>query len=117
MRTLFDRLGGRQAMTIVVHDFYDRLGRDPRVQHHFTAERLPSLREAQLAWLTNALGGSAGRPVADLEVAHRDLDITDDHVVAMLGHLDASLGEAGVDPDLQRQAMSIVSRLWYARRF
>jgi truncated hemoglobin YjbI len=55
--------------------------------------------------------------MADLGAAHRDLDITDDQVTAVLAHLEAALGDAGVDPELQRQAMSIVARLWFARVF
>lgn len=117
MRTLFDRLGGRSAITAVVDDFYDRLTRDPRVLHQFAEERLPSLRAAQVAWLTTAFGGAPGQPMADLAAAHRDLDITDDQVTAVLAHLEGALSDAGVDPELQRQAMSIVGRLWFARVF
>lgn len=117
MRSLFDRIGGRSAITAVVEDFYDRLTRDPRVLHHFAEDRLPSLRAAQVTWMTQALGGAPGQPMADLEAAHRDLDITDEQVAAALSHLDAALSAAGVEADLHRQAMSIVSRLWYARVF
>jgi hypothetical protein len=35
----------------------------------------------------------------------------------VLAHLDASLTAAGIDSDTHRQAMSVVSRLWYARVF
>jgi hemoglobin len=110
-------MGGRSAITAVVEDFYDRLTRDPRVLHHFADDRLPSLRAAQVAWMTQAFGGAPGQPMADLEAAHRELDITDEQVAAALGHLDAALSEAGVEAELHRQAMSIVSRLWYARVF
>jgi hemoglobin len=117
VRTLFDRLGGRAAITAVVDDFYDRLTRDPRVLHQFAEERLPSLRAAQVTWLTTAFGGAPGQPMADLEAAHRDVDITHDQVTAVLTHLEAALGDAGVDDELKRQAMAIVARLWFARVF
>lgn len=117
MRSLFERLGGRSAITAVVEDFYQRLTGDPRVLHHFAEERLPSLRAAQVAWMTQAFGGTPGQPMADLEAAHRGLEITDEQVAAVLEHLDAALSAAGVDADLHRQAMAIVSRLWYARVF
>ena len=117
MRSLFDRLGGHRAISTVVDDFYDRLTRDPRVQHQFAEGRLPVLRAAQVAWMTTAFGGAPGEPMADLEVAHRDLDITDDQVAAVLSHLGAALAAAGVDPEVHRQAIAVVSRLWYARVF
>jgi hemoglobin len=117
VRSLFDRLGGTRAITAVVDDFYQRLASDPRVLHHFADDRLPSLRAAQVRWMTAAFGGSSGQPLPDLAEAHRGLEITDEQVAVVLGHLDASLGAAGVDPDTHRQAMAVVSRLWFARVF
>lgn len=117
MRSLYERLGGRRALAVVVDDFYDRLTRDPRVLHHFDDDRLPALREAQVRWLTCAFGGAPGEPMADLAEAHRDLEITDEQVTAVITHLDDALGSAGVDAELRRQAMSVVARLWFARVF
>ena len=114
---LYDRLGGRAAIVAVVDDFYDRLTRDPRVMHHFDADRLPSLKRGQVAWLTGALGGSPDTPMVDLAEAHRDVEITDEQVSVVVAHLDASIAGAGVDPELRRQAMAVVSRLWFARVF
>lgn len=117
MRTLFERLGGERAIGRVVDDFYDRLTRDPRVLHHFDPKRLPSLKAAQVAWLANALGSGATDPVADLREAHAHLEITDEQVGAVVGHLDDAFAAAGVDDELRRQVMALVSRLWFARLF
>jgi hemoglobin len=115
--SLFDRIGGRPALVVVVDDFYDRLATDPRVLHHFPDEVLPRLRLAQVEWLTGALGGAPGQPMADLAEAHRDVEITDEQVAVVVAHLDAAVAAAGVHAELRRQVMSVVSRLWYARVF
>ena len=117
MRTLFERIGGGQAIARIVDDFYDRLTRDPRVLHHFDPKRLPSLKAGQCAWLTNTLGGTTNAPIPDLRVAHEKLTITDDQVAAVISHLDAAIAAAGIDPEVRRQVMSLVARLWYARLF
>gem|GEM_PF-5990008 len=117
MRTLVERAGGHGAITAVVDELYRRLTSDPRVLHHFEPERLPSLKVAQVAWLTATLGGDPDAPRADLALAHRNVTITDEQVSAVLGHLDGSLASAGVDDEVRRQVMSVVSRLWYARVF
>jgi len=117
MRSLYERVGGGRAIVRVVDEFYDRLTRDPRVLHHFDPGRLPSLKAGQCAWLANALGSGGTDPVADLREAHAHLEISDDQVAAVVGHLDASLASAGVDDELRRQVMALVSRLWFARTF
>lgn len=117
MRSLYERVGGAATISRVVDDFYERLTQDPRVLHHFDPKRLPTLRAAQCRWLSNTLGGGDGEPVADLRAAHQHLTITDDQVTAVVGHLDASFEHAGVDAEVRRQAMSLVSRLWFARLF
>lgn len=117
MRTLFERLGGTPAIEAIVEDFYDRITRDPRVLHHFDEQRLPSLRRAQVTWLTATLGGDASEPPADLAKAHAHLDITDAQVAAVVGHLDAAIGANGADDELRRQVIAVVSRMWFARSF
>jgi hemoglobin len=117
MRSLFDRIGGTKAIETVVDDFYGRLVGDPRVLHHFHEERLPSLKTAQVHYLSYVLGADVAPPTTDLGAAHRNLDITDDQVRAVIDHLDEALDAAGVDDELRRQVMGLVGRLWYARLF
>lgn len=117
MRSLYERIGGGRTIVRVVDDFYDRLTHDPRVLHHFDPQRLPTLKAGQCAWLANVLGSDANDPVADLREAHARLEITDDQVAAVVGHLDASLAATGVEDELRRQVMALVSRLWFARTF
>jgi hemoglobin len=117
VRTLYERIGGADAVTVIVDDFYERLTHDPRVLHHFEERRLPSLKQAQCEWLTSTLGGDTGSAPADLAEAHKHLDITDGQVAAVVGHLDAAIGPAGIDDDLRRQVIAVVSRLWFARIF
>jgi hemoglobin len=117
MRSLYERIGGAETIAAVVEDFYDRLTHDPRVLHHFDERRMPSLKIAQCAWLTSTLGGDPSAPRADLAEAHKHLDITDAQVAAVVGHLDAAFGGAGLDDDLRRQVMAVISRLWFARVF
>lgn len=117
MKSLYERIGGAQAIAHVVDDFYDRLTQDPRVLHHFDKKRLPSLKAGQCTWIAHTLGGPVTQPVPDLRQAHASLEITDEQVAAVVTHLDQSLEAAGVDTELRRQVMSLVARLWFARSF
>jgi hemoglobin len=117
MRTLFDRVGGVRVIDAIVDDFSARLLGDARVQHHFTPERMPTLKAGQRDWLAHTLGSADHRPTLDLKQAHHHLVITDDQISAVVGHLDAAIADAGVDDDVRRQVVSLVSRLWFARDF
>ena len=113
--TLYDAAGGREAVVAVVDGLYDRLMADPTVRHRFTPERLPSLKDAQVLWFGAVLQGE--EPPGDLRAIHAHLDITDDEIAVVIGHLAAVLGDIGLDRRLQRGIVSLISRLWYARDF
>jgi hemoglobin len=113
--TLYVAIGGAPAITAVVDGFYARLVADPVVRHHFAPERMASLKAAQVRWFTAVLQGEP--PPADLADAHAHLQITDQQVAAVVGHLDSVLTEAGVDQRMRRAVNATVSRMWYARQF
>ena len=117
MRSLHERVGGDSAIASVVDELYARLTTDPRVQHHFHPERLDSLKAAQRRWFRAVLGGADPDDRPDIAAAHKRLVITDEQVEAVLGHLDAAFGGLGTDPDVRRQVMALVRRMWYARQF
>lgn len=117
MRTLYDRVGGDVAIAGVVDELYARLTTDPRVQHHFHPERLDSLKAAQRRWFKAVLGGADANDRPDIGAAHKHLVITDDQVEAVLGHLDGAIAGQGTEPEVRRQVMALVRRMWYAREF
>jgi hemoglobin len=117
VKSLYERVGGDDTIIGVVDELYERLIHDPRVLHHFTPERIPSLKLGQRRWFRSVLGGGGDDERPDLGRAHSHLLITDEQVDAVLGHLDASFRAQGTPDDIRRQVMSIVTRLWLARDF
>jgi hemoglobin len=117
MRPLFERIGGADVVAATVDGFYERLTQDPRVRHHFDPGRMEQLKSAQRRWFTSVLGGPVEGELPNLTAAHADLDITDEQVKVVLQHLDDSLADAEVEPNLREPVLSLVSRLWHARVF
>ena len=113
--TLYDAIGRRDVLVTLVDGLYERLMVDRRVRHHFSEERLPSLKAAQVRWFEAVLQGQ--EPPGDLRAIHAHLDITEDDIDAVIGHLDAVLGELGTDQRVRRGTLALVSRLWHARDF
>lgn len=115
-QTLFEAIGGAATVSTVVDALYERLLTDPTVRHHFDPNRLETLKAAQRAWFAAALSGAPALPT-DLASAHAHLAISDAEVGVVIGHLEAILGSAPLTPRVRRAVLSLVSRLWYARRF
>jgi truncated hemoglobin YjbI len=113
---LYLAIGGSPSVELIVDDLYERLSDDPLVKHHFHADRLTTLKTAQCAWFTAVLSGEQELP-ADLGSAQAHLVTTNAEVSALLGHLETILAQTTLSPRLQYSVMSLVRRLWYARKF
>lgn len=94
--TLFQKLGGRPAVTVVVDLFYDKVLADPLLADFFSETDMAQQKRHQTAFVAMALGGPneyQGRAMGD---AHTGLGIEDMHFDAVAGHLSAALAQAGV---------------------
>jgi len=55
--TLYERLGGEEAIGAVVDEFYDRVLDDERVAHHFDDVEMAAQRTHQTTFLSAVAGG------------------------------------------------------------
>jgi hemoglobin len=103
-KTLYERLGGYDAVSAVANDLLPRLQGDARLGR-FWAHRGEDgvAREKQL--LIDFLCSNAGGPLyytgRDMKTSHVGMQIDGDDWSAFLGHLDATLGAFQV-PDPER---------------
>jgi len=95
--TLYDRLGGREAIANVVDDFYDRMLDDDRVAGFFEDVDMTRQRAHQTQFLSYATGGPVEYTGAEMREAHDHLDISDTEYDIVGAHLDDALADAGVD--------------------
>lgn len=102
--SLFERLGGVNAIEAAVADFYNRLLSDPLLQRFFTGRDMAVQRAHQERFLTWAFGGPSGYQGRGLRAAHADLvvqhGLDDTHFDAVVMHLAASLRSLGVGDEL-----------------
>lgn len=91
--TLFDRIGGEQAIGALVHDFHQRVLSDPLLTPFFVDVEPDRLHRMQREFFAAALGGPirySGRP---LNVVHAGLGIRTRHLARFLEHLTATLAD------------------------
>lgn len=94
-QSLYERLGGYEAVSAVANDLLPRLQADPQLARFWNHRGDDGVtREKQL--LIDFLCSNAGGPVyytgRDMKLSHEGMQITESDWAAFLGHLDATLG-------------------------
>jgi hemoglobin len=97
-KPLYDRLGGRKAITAVVDEFVSRVAADNRINRFFAAtaadsKRLSTFKGRLLDQICEASGGPCKYPGADMKAAHMGMGVGggdfDALVEDLVGALDA----------------------------
>lgn len=89
--TLYERLGGQDAIDAVVEEFYDRALADEELAPYFEGVDTDELREHQKEFVAFAADGPVDYDGRGMAAAHAHLDVTDDAFDRVAEHLDASL--------------------------
>ena len=102
--TIYQELGGADAVRTAVSVFYGRVLDDPTLAPWFEGIDLGRLRSHQRAFLAMALDGPELFVGRDLSDAHAGMEITDEAFSTIIEHLIGVLR----DLDLDEQAITIV---------
>lgn len=97
--TLYDKLGGKQAIETVVDDFYNRVLADSEVSHFFEHTDMEKQRRHQTAFISYAVGGPQQYTGRSMEKAHAGLNLQPEHLDAIAKHLGEALAALGVSPE------------------
>ena len=113
MKTLFDKLGGADAIDVVVDKFYNRVLQDSRIKHFFTDVDMVKQRAHQKAFLTYALGGTDKYDGRYMRQAHKELvekhGLNNEHFEAVAEDLMETLKELGVSQELLAEVAAIAA--------
>ncbi|CDZ79439.1 SynHb [Legionella massiliensis] len=106
--SLFDRLGGQNAVNTAVDIFYRKMLLDERVNYFFDDIDMEQQILKQKGFLTMVFGGPNQYTGKNMQEGHRHLlerGLNDSHVDIVLEHLGATLKELGAhDEDIQKVA-------------
>jgi hemoglobin len=97
--SIYDDIGGPDAVAAAVEGFYRRLLEDPATAHFFAATDLAHLKSHQRAFIAAAIGGPEIYAGRDMSAAHSGLDIADADFDRVVGHLVETLTSLGVPGD------------------
>ncbi len=113
-KTLYQRLGGYDAIAAVAADLVGRLQADPQLGR-FWAHRGEDGVKRELQLLIDYLCSCAGGPVyyrgRDMKLAHRGMRISESDWNVFLGHAAATLKKFQVPEPEQREIVTFVQSL------
>lgn len=89
--SLYDRLGGKPAVTAVVDDFIGNVAGDGRINGRFASADIPRLKQMLGDQICAAAGGPCTYTGRDMMSAHRGMNINEAEFGALVGDLVKSL--------------------------
>jgi hemoglobin len=110
-RSLFDRLGGLDAITAVVGDFRDRVAADDRINLKFARTDLGRLTKNLVDQICEATGGPCQYRGRSMKEAHAGMKVTTGEFNALVEDLVATLNQFKVGSAEQDQLLAILGPL------
>lgn len=102
MTTLYERLGGADAVNAAVDIFYRKMLSDDRVNYFFDTTDMDRQIAKQKSFLTMVFGGPNNYTGKDMREGHKHLisrGLDDSHVDIVIEHLGSTLAELGAAPE------------------
>lgn len=109
--SIYDRIGGHEALEVVVEDFYVRVLADGQLSGFFTGTNMNRLKGKQVEFFAAALGGPGPYAGAPMKQVHQGRGITMYHFNLVAGHLSDALAAAGVPPSTVMEIIGAIAPL------
>ena len=111
--SLYNRLGGKQAIDMVVNDFIDTVGSDQRIQNPKVGQRLSEINIDRLKQLVSeqvcmAAGGPCQYSGRDMKVTHMGLAITHAEFDYVVDDLVKTLNQYKVPDGEQQELLALL---------
>jgi hemoglobin len=110
-RSLFERLGGSEAIAAVVDDFVARCAGDSRINGKFARTDIPRLKKMLVDQVTAATGGPATYAGRSMQQTHDGMGVTAGEFEALVEDLIATLDRFSVPAAEQQELIGILAPL------
>ena len=110
-RTLYDRLGGKDAVVAVIDDFVGRAAADSRINGKFARTDVPRLKAMLVEQVSAATGGPVQYTGRGMHETHDGMGVTAGEFDALVGDLVATLDQFNVPAAEQQELLGILGPL------
>ncbi|MGD9851328.1 MAG: group 1 truncated hemoglobin [Nitrospirales bacterium] len=105
---LYDRLGGKPAITAVVDEFVGNVGKDTRINDRFATTNISKLKGHLVDQVCIATGGPCTYTGRDMKTTHAGMRITNSDFTAMVEDLVDALHTFKVPQKEQNELLSLL---------
>jgi hemoglobin len=110
-KTLYERLGGRDAIAAVVDDFVNRSTSDPRIRERFFNTDAATLKRLLTELVCGAAGGPCTYTGRDMHTSHAGMELVDEEFTALVEDLVAALAHFKVGEREQAELLGAIGPL------
>ena len=110
-RSLYERLGGKNAITAVVDDFVARCAGDSRINGKFARTDIPRLKASLIDQVCEAAGGPCTYSGRDMKTTHQGMSVTGGEFDALVADLVATLDKFSVPEAEKNELLSVLGPL------
>lgn len=110
-KSLFERLGGKEALTAVVDEFVARAAADARINKKFGKTDIPRLKFHLVEQLCAATGGPCKYTGRSMKAAHKDMKVTEGEFTALVEDLVGALDKFNVPEKEKGELLGILGPL------
>jgi len=110
-KTLFDRIGGINALQKVHKIFYDKAYEHSWLKLYFTDKPQKILEDQQTDFMAQLMGGPKRYAGKTPKMAHQHINITEDLFALRQNMLSESISEAGLSDDLRHEWLMADAKL------
>ena len=107
--SLYERLGGKPAITAVINDFVGNVAGDARINKRFANADIPRLKARLVDQVCEASGGPCTYTGASMRDAHKGMNVTDAEFGALVEDLVKSLDKFRVPAKEKNELLGALS--------
>ena len=107
-KSLYDRLGGLDAITAVTESWVARVGGDDRANGKFVRTAIDRLKKEVIDQLCEATGGPCSYTGRTMQETHDGMAVTAGEFDVVMRHLDATLDELDIPKPDQDELVALI---------
>ncbi|MGH7792593.1 MAG: group I truncated hemoglobin [Thermodesulfobacteriota bacterium] len=107
-KSLYDRLGGKEAITAVVDDFVARVAADTRINGFFANTDIPHLKQCLVDQICEASGGPCKYTCRDMKSTHAGMGVSTADFNALVEDLVATLDQFNVGQKEKDELLAVL---------
>ena len=110
-RSLYDRLGGKSAITAVVDTFVARVAADARINKKFARSNIPRVKTEIVDQVCAETGGPCAYTGRSMKEAHRNMKVTEGEFNALVEDLTSALNAFKVPAREQNELLAALGSM------